>query len=137
MSGNGTRSYLTRDAIFGLADRPCDSIQVPEWGDAWVRIATWSLAAQWRITQATLDGDQRGRLLALIAALSLVDEYGQRLFSDADIDRLADEKNYRALQRITQAAMRWNGLDQEAVAALGKASESLPSDASLSVSPPP
>ena len=52
--------------------------------------------------------EDRGRLLALVAMLSLVDERGQRLFSDEDMPALT-EKNFRALERIATAAMRWNG----------------------------
>ena len=132
-----TRPYLDREAILAHEDRPVSDLQVPEWGDQWVRLGTWTLAQQWRISQASQDEGQRGHLLALVVALSIVDAKGARLFGDEDIPRLSDEKNYRALNRIAQAAMAWNGLDAQSVDALGKASATTPSDASPSGSPPP
>jgi hypothetical protein len=135
MSTNSDRRYLGREAILAYGDRPTQAVQVPEWGDAWVRLATWSLATQWRIAQASTDLAQRGQLLALVAALSLVDEAGALLFTEADVAVLTREKNYRALQRIAHAAMAWNGLTADSVDALGKASEPPPSDASPSASP--
>ena len=92
-----TRSYLNREAILSAEDRPTDEIQIPEWGDTWVRIARWSLAVQWRISRASADDqEERGRLLALVAALSLVDARGQRLFSDEDLAGARGEELPRA-----------------------------------------
>lgn len=134
-SPNGNGSFLGRDAILAFADRPSEPLQVPEWGNQWVRVGTWTLSTQWRIARASQEETQRGRLLAVVVALSVVDEAGARLFTDDDVPRLAEGKSYRALNRIAQAAMRWNGLDAPTVEALGKVSESDPSDASPSVSP--
>ena len=129
------RVYLDREAILGQEDRPWQALEVPEWAHAWVRIGTWTLDTHWRIARASQDGQERGHLLALVTALSIVDAKGARLFADADVARLAEEKNYRALNRIAQAAMRWNGLDAEAVDALGKDSEPTPTGGSPSGSP--
>ena len=101
------KSYLTRAAILAAEDRPTEEVEVPEWGGHTVRIARWSVATQWRVSRAAAD-DTRGQLLALVVALSLVDERGERLFSDEDLPTLM-EKNFRALERIATAAMRWNG----------------------------
>ena len=132
-----TRSYLNREAILSAEDRPTDEIQIPEWGDTWVRIARWSLAVQWRISRASADDqEERGRLLALVVALSLVDARGQRLFSDEDVPALA-EKNFRALERIATAAMKWNGASAAEVDDLGKASANGQTADSSSGSPVP
>lgn len=130
-----TRPYLDREAILAHEDRPTTDLQVPEWGDQWVRLGTWTLAQQWRISQASQDVAARGHLLALVVVLSIVDAKGARLFGDDDIPRLSDEKNYRALNRIAQAAMAWNGLDAQSVDDLGKESATSPNDGSPSGSP--
>jgi hypothetical protein len=137
MTDNGHRTYLGREAIFAADDRPTEAIQVPEWGHHWLRIGTWTLATSQRIARASQTESARDRLLALVVALSVVDDAGQRCFSDDDVAALAERKSFKALHRVAQAAMKWNGLDADAVDALGKASETPANVASPSGSPAP
>lgn len=74
--------------------------------------------------QETLDlltGDKPTALrTAELVALSVVDPDGDRVFTTDDVEALANGPHGAALLRISAAAMRFNGLDQDAPERLGK-----------------
>jgi hypothetical protein len=70
-------------------------------------------------------------LRAHLVSLSVVDEQGQRLFTEQDIEALGS-KSCSALQRIWNVARRLSGLSDEDVEELTKNSESDQSDDSTS-----
>ena len=113
-----SRNFLGRRDLLALADRAVEELEVPEWA-TWVRVRAWDGATRWRVLQAWPQArERRENLWALVAALSLVDEHGERLFSDEDLPDLA-KKNARALDRIFTVALRLNGLDTGARDTLG------------------
>lgn len=130
------RTYLDRAGLLAIPDRIVEELHVPEWS-AWVRVASWDGATRWRIIQLwpREGGRADNNLLALVASVSLVNEAGARLFTDADVAALA-LKNARALDRIFTVALRLNGLSEGAVDALGKDSAPSPNGGSTSPSPP-
>jgi hypothetical protein len=133
MSTNGRRP-LDRAEIEALDDHKVELCEIPEWGNAIVRVGSWTGAVRWRVLRDWQDERRHTNLLALVAAVSLVDDAGKRLFSDEDIPMLAD-KHAGALQRIFDTALRLNGLTQERVSGLGKDSSTTTSAVSPSDSP--
>lgn len=96
-------ALLTRDAILRAEDLLREKVEVPEWGgEVWVRAMT--AAERDRLEAAVLDG-KTASIRALVAAMCMVDERGERLFGDQDVEALA-RKNAQALDRVFQVARR-------------------------------
>jgi hypothetical protein len=127
--------FLDRAQLLALADHRSEVCEVPEWHGA-VRVGTWTGATRWRILRLWNEEERATNLLAVVAAASVVDADGKRLFSDEDIPALAG-KNAQALQRIFDVALRVNGMTPAAATDLGKDSAATPSAASPSGSPSP
>lgn len=87
-------------------------------------------------------GDGRDRkvdltnMRARLVALSVVDEAGQRVFTDDEVDLLG-AKSGAALDRVFAAAQELNGLSGADVEALTKNSSAAPSGGSTSDLPLP
>jgi len=110
---------LTRETILALG-RAREIIEVPEWGGA-VIIATLNLAERLEFERwsATLPDDSGDYIVGLLA-YAVVDDNGQRLFTQDDIKALAD-KSAAVLLRLSRVAQRLNRLgDAEVVAAQGE-----------------
>ncbi len=128
------RQFAARDAILAAPDRAIEELEIPEWG-TWVRVQAWDGATRWKVLQGwPRDGRPTVNHWALVAMYSVVDETGERLFGDGDLDELT-RKSARALDRIFTTALRLNGLDQGAPERLGKDSASTANGASTSSSP--
>jgi len=105
---------LTREQILAAADIRREQVNVPEWGGSvWVRGLT---AAERDLFDLAATVEQNGRrvvnfeqLRARLAAMTIVDENGERLFSDDDVELLA-AKSGAAVGRIFDVAMRLSGL---------------------------
>jgi hypothetical protein len=116
---------LTKDQIQSAADRPTKLVEVPEWGGD--------------LIVATMDGTLRARyeeylrvgpggfekLRAVIVSLTVVDEAGQPLFTEDDVEWL-NKKSGAALDRVFDAAIRLNKLRKADMDELEKNSESGP-----------
>lgn len=104
---------LDKNAILSADDLPRESVSVPEWGgEVYVR----SLMAY---EKDKFDRDQQRRnengdsldgLRARFAALVIVDEKGDRLFTDAGDITALGKKSGTALDRVLKAAFRLNGV---------------------------
>jgi hypothetical protein len=103
---------LTREAILAIDDLPRREVHVPEWkGSVFVR----ALSGQERDQlERMISNDTASR--AAIAVLCLVNEQGDRLFTNADIEALA-KKHGKALERIVTAAMQFNAITDESIEA--------------------
>lgn len=107
---------LTRDQILSVKDRPIEEIEVPEWGGS-VGIRTISGAERDR-WEATFTKDPGANGRASLAALCIVGDDGERLFSAEDLAALG-AKSGIALDRIFDECLRINKLrkaDAEAAA---------------------
>ena len=112
---------LTRDEIADVQDLGIERVHVPEWGgDLYVRGMTG------RERDAFLAGALDGKgnvdlhnMTAKLVASTTVDEAGQRIFSEADVEMLA-AKSAAALSRIFTIASRLSGISREDVEGLGK-----------------
>jgi len=108
---------LTREQIFEVQDLQQETVSVPEWaGDVIVRGLTGAERDRWEDGMIQGRGKKRRIVMlnarASLAALTVVDETGKRLFSNADAVALG-KKSAAALDRIFSAAMRLSGLTEE------------------------
>lgn len=100
---------LTRDAILSLSDLKREPVEVPEWGGT-VYVRSMS-GAERRQFFVHLGKDELTS--AHMVAWCACDENGNRLFTDEDVEALS-KKHGRALDRIANAALKFNGLAAEA-----------------------
>jgi hypothetical protein len=116
--------YLTREQILNANDLPAEDVEVPEWGGV-VRVRALTGAERDAFEAAIIK--VRGKRVdfhlenarALLVAMSVVDEDGNRLFSDEDVKALG-RKSAAALDRVASVAMRLSGLTQEDLEELTK-----------------
>ena len=107
--------YLSRDDILGLNDLPTEDVLIPEWGNKYVRVRGLT-AAERDAFEASIvrrrgqrtEVDTRN-MRAKLVALCVVDEQGNRLFTDEDVEVLG-RKSAAALDRIFEVAQRLSGL---------------------------
>lgn len=121
-------TLLTKDAILAAQDTRTEDVEVAEWGGV-VRVRTMSASERdkWE-SETYADGkvnavDFRARFVALC----LVDDAGNRMFSDAEVAQLGT-KSAAALQRVFNVAQRLNALSGKDVADLEKNSVPTPGE---------
>lgn len=106
---------LSRDEILGADDLGLVEVDVPEWsGSVLLRVMR---GVERDAFEARIAAEDRANVRARLAALSIVDADGQRLFTDADVEALG-QRNARALNRIFERAMALNGFTESDVEAL-------------------
>lgn len=127
-------ALLTREAILAASDLKFEEVAVPEWGGT-VRVATMSGWARDSFEQAMASARDESKFVpnvrARIVSLAVVDEKGELIFSESDIEALG-KKSVVALERVYNAASALNALRAEDVEALEKNSGAAPSGASTS-----
>lgn len=130
-------TLLTKDAILGSDDRPTVDVEVPEWGGT-VRVRALSGkerdAYEVALAGVRSDGSRRPNLVnvrARLIAMSCVDENGDRLFTDSDVEALG-AKSATAMTRVFVAAQRLSGLSDEDVEELTEGFGLAPSEGSIS-----
>lgn len=127
MSESNGHRILTRADILGADDLPRERVDVPEWGGSvYVRTMTGAERDQFEAAMYEVQGagyaasrDYLINFRAKFAALCIVDENGNRLFSDDDVVVLG-QKSVAALQRVLTVAQRLNALTEADVEALRK-----------------
>ena len=106
---------LSRDQILGADDLGLVEVSVPEWGGS---VSLRVMRGHERDAfEVRMSAEDRANVRARLAALSIVDEAGVRLFSDDDIEALG-EKSASALNRVFERAMSLNGFTDADVEAL-------------------
>ncbi len=108
---------LTRDAILSASDLSFEDVEVPEWGGT-VRVKMMTGTERDAFEAGTVV--RRGKraelnlvnVRARLVALTAVDEDGNLLFSQADVEALA-RKSAAGLNRVFEAARKLNGLTEE------------------------
>ena len=105
---------LTKEAILTAQDIVTETVSVPEWGgEVLVRGMTGrerDVFEQAIIQRKGRDTNVNMRdLRAKLAAFCMVDEGGQRIFTDGDVETLSG-KSAAALQRVFDVASRLSGL---------------------------
>jgi hypothetical protein len=129
---------LTRDQILEVSDLKTAVVEVPEWGGT-VTVRTMTGADRDAFEQTLVVTDAKGvqtrdvsNLRVKLVAMTMVDDAGNLLFSEADIAPLA-KKSAVALERIFKAANILNGTDDASEGEAVKNSDADPKDGSISV----
>ena len=126
------KNFLNRDAILQAQDLKQEEMFIPEWGGS--LIVKGLTAAERDKYEAHLIV-QKGKnttvnmknARARLVMLSVVDESGKQLFTEADISALGT-KSAAVLDRIFDVASRLSGISDEDLEELSKNSESDPSE---------
>lgn len=124
---------LTKEQILAADDIRSEVVSVPEWGGD-VRIQSMSGMARDRYEQALFEGKNSvsaKNIRAKLVASSAVDDSGNLLFSETDIEALG-KKSAKALDRLFAVAQRINGVTSGDVEELEKNLEADPSAVSTS-----
>lgn len=108
--------YLSKDDIFKADDLPVEDVDVPEWGGVVrVRGLTGKERDRFEFKMAAARKDPASaQVRAEIVGRCIVDEDGDRVFSDRDIDRLGD-KSGEALDRVFEKVRELSGMGDDAV----------------------
>lgn len=129
-------ALLTKQQIIEADDLETVEVEVPQWGGSvLVRALTGKQRGQF--TSMLVEQRAGGRTLrlqdvqVLLCGLSIVDEHGKRMFSDAEMSVLGG-KSAAALQRVFEVAQRISGLSEEDVNELSGNSNETPSEDSPS-----
>jgi hypothetical protein len=106
---------LTKDAILKAQDLNFVTINVPEWGGD-VRIK--QMSALDRASLAEISNNEKGdignqRVMLKLLSLVLVDDQGQPLFNEDDIESLGS-KSGNVLNRLANEALKLNAMTKEA-----------------------
>src|SRR5690349_4581317 len=119
---------LSRDAILQAADLPRELVKVPEWGGE-VYVRGLSGAERDQLEAAMLADKQANydNFSARLAAMTMVDDRGDRLFSDSDVAALGC-KSASALRRVAEVAQKLSAVSAADVEELTKNSASGQSD---------
>ena len=131
-------TLLSKTAILTANDLQTEDIEVPEWGGA-VRVRSFTGRERDAFESSMVRGDGRDRkvdltnMRARLVGLTVIDETGQRLFTDEEVDLLG-AKSGAALDRVFAVAQKLNGLSGTDVEELSKNSSGVPSAVSTSAS---
>ena len=130
---------LTKEEIISVVDISTEIVEVPEWGGA---VAVREMTGLERdsfeqaMVKVAADGKREADLTnmrAKLCAACIVDQAtGDRLFSDADLQQLAN-KSAVALDRVFKAAQSINGMSADSVEDAAKNSPPAQSGSSTSV----
>lgn len=135
---------LSKEAILSADDLEKELVEVPQWGGAvYVRALTGAERDAFEQSMVEMRTVRQGRkqetvremrlqnIRARLCALTICDEEGNRLFTDADVQALG-RKSASALNRVFQVAQRLSGLTDEDVEELAGNSDEIRSDDSSS-----
>jgi hypothetical protein len=136
-------AILKRDEILAANDIVIELVDVPEWSEdkkAQVYVKGMTGAERDRFESSIVK--QRGKeqvmdladIRAKLASLTICDENGKRLFTDADTKALG-QKSASALQRVFGIAQRLSGIGDEDVKELAEGVKTDPFDGLPSDSP--
>ena len=113
-----SKKYLSKAEILGQNDLKYEDVQVPEWGDAWVRVRSMSASERDHFEAGTVRGNGRSattnleHIRARLCIACVVDETGERVFAEEDTFPLG-AKSAAALDRIFTVARRLNKMTEE------------------------
>ena len=131
-------SLLSKTAILAAQDLQTEDVEVPEWGGT-VRVRSFTGRERDAFEASMVRGEGRDRkvdltnMRARLVGLTVIDETGQRLFTDEEVDLLG-AKSGAALDRVFAIAQKLNGLSGADVEELSKNSSGVPSAVSTSAS---
>lgn len=116
---------LNKQAILQVVDLATEEVEVPEWGGSVLVRGMTGTERDLFETEIVLlrDGKKaelvRENIRAKLVARCIVDDEGERVFEDADIQALG-KKSASALDRIFSVAQRLSGITKEDAEELAK-----------------
>ena len=125
---------LTRQQILEAQDIEDEIVEVPEWGGS-VKVQGLTGTERDQFESALIKGKGKNTTMNLrnvrakLVAHSIVDDDGNRLFTDHDVGVLG-AKSAAALDRVFAVAQKLSGITKEDVEELAKNLEDAPSDGS-------
>jgi len=130
---------LTKEEILKADDLKSEVVPVPEWGgDVMVRGMTGADRDKFEASIVQTRGkDQTLNMVnirAKLASMTICDEKGHRIFSEADVKELS-LKSAVALQRVFVVAQKLSGIGENDVKELAEGLQENPLEDSASVSP--
>lgn len=124
---------LSKQDILAAQDMRREEVHVPEWGGS-VYVRSLSADEKDAFEYKMYSQKQTGRgIRAAYVGLSLVDEMGQRLFTDEEVPMLGT-KFAGAVDRVFEVVSRINRISERDLEDLGKNSDAVPGDGSPSAS---
>ncbi|KPL27960.1 MAG: hypothetical protein AMJ72_05845 [Acidithiobacillales bacterium SM1_46] len=119
---------LSKEQILQADDLRREQVVVPDWdGSVFVQTMTGIDRDAFELS-LTKDGKASiENMRAKLCARTIVDENGNRLFTEDDVEALG-KKSGTALDRIFEVAQRLNGIGADAMEKLAKNSEPTPGD---------
>ena len=129
-----TAKLLSRDAILGASDIKTEDVSVPEWGGM-VRVRGLDAKQRDEFESGLIETVGKTQRITMrnararLAALSIVGEDNEPLFSPADVFLLG-EKSGAALDRVFAAASRLSGIGDSDMDELTKNSSGQSDDSS-------
>lgn len=112
---------LSAKSILDANDLAFEDVDVPEWGGS-VRIATMSATARDAFESSILSTKNKittDNIRAKLLARCLVDDKGDLLFKDADVEKLG-KKNSKVVDKLFAIAQKLNGIGNQEVEELAK-----------------
>lgn len=129
-------AILSKKDILEIADIKKQLVPVPEWGgEVYVKGLTGAERDKFESELVTIRGKEQvvnmANARAKLAAMSICDENGKRLFGESDVQALS-QKSGAALQRIFAVAQKLSGLSDDDVEELTEGLKERPFDDSAS-----
>ncbi len=127
-------ALLTRDAILAAPDITTEDVAVPEWGGT-VRVRGLNARQRDAFESSLMVNNGKRQTVSLtgararLAALSIVDDDGNPVFTEADVSALG-EKSGAAMDRVFAVASRLSGIGDADMDALTKNSSGQSGDSS-------
>ena len=113
-------AILTRDQILAKDDLKRKKVHVPQWGgDVYVRIMTAAERDAFEQKYFLSENKDLVGIRAHLAATCIVDQDGNNIFSEADIEELK-KKSAAAVETVFKAAESLNALSVDSVDELEK-----------------
>jgi len=127
---------LSKEDILNITDVQVKEIEVPEWdGTIFLRGMTGderdALEASMFSSKSNSRETNLKNLRARLLVKAICDEKGNRLFTDADAEKLG-KKNAKVLDRLFNIARELSGLGESDVEEITKNSETAPQGGSIS-----
>ena len=110
-------ALLTKDAILAAEDRRTEEVNIPEWGGS-VKVRTMS-GSERDAFEIAITGVSKSNIRARFCALVIVDEKGNRMFTDVEIAKLG-EKSASSLDKVMEVGQRLNRFTDKDIEQLAK-----------------
>jgi NTP pyrophosphatase (non-canonical NTP hydrolase) len=109
-------AILSKEEILAVQDLPTTEVNVPEWGGS-VRLKGMSAGEREALEEEVTDKNGKvntKNIRVKLLVRSIVDENGEKLFSETDMEKL-NEKSADIITRLFIAAQNLNGMSEAAV----------------------